>query len=611
MGKIKNVLKNAAILFLAMVCALNVFASVVTVNAAIPSISTSRYIKGYVLSNSNNTPVYTSSSLKTRGTSSPKIEYSTATIYANDEIYIYSMNDTFAYISYPTSSGRRRGYISTASVTSNNYSQNAVTCKATTTTYKRAGGEEYGSVFKGDTVYTVAVSGSYTQIVYNVSGGYKLGWVKTSDYNKNIKSAYNPQGYVDSISSNAYNQITLKGWCFDRDSLNSNIQIHVYVGGPAGSGAPCYVITANKYRSDVNKAYGVGNNHGFDSTITVSKTGKQTVYVYGINVGGGNSNPLIGTKTVDIKSKPENRPISDGVYNIISAGNKNMAIDMFNANKFDCSPAILFTKHDGTNQQVEIKYAGNDYYTIKFVHSGKYLDVEGGRAANGIRLIQYSYHGGNNQLWKIIKNSDDTYSIQSKLGNYFVDVNGGVFTDRQKIQIWVGNNSVAQKFYFQSVKSAETEFDPIWPCEKTYVITTLYKYSKGGIHSCRFRYGIDIGASKGENVLAIESGKVIRSEYDTISGFGNYIMIQHLNGKVSLYAHLNSRKVNVGTTVSKGQIIGQVGNTSKYSISPHLHFELGNSNKLGADGDAYQEYYKSKYSNRITLTQAAKIYNTP
>lgn len=158
----------------------------------------------------------------------------------------------------------------------------------------------------------------------------------------------------------------------------------------------------------------------------------------------------------------------------------------------------------------------------------------------------------------------------------------------------------------------KTTFDPIWPCSTTYKVTTLYKYSSGAKHSCQFKYGIDIGAPKGENVLAVESGTVIYSGYSTSSGFGNYIKIQHDNGKVSLYAHLNTRAVEKGQRVSKGQIIGTVGNTSaKYQIGYHLHFELGNSDSYGADGDAYQEYYKVKYANEIVLTQAALKYSTP
>ena len=151
-------------------------------------------------------------------------------------------------------------------------------------------------------------------------------------------------------------------------------------------------------------------------------------------------------------------------------------------------------------------------------------------------------------------------------------------------------------------QSSSSSFDPIWPCEKTYKVTTLYRYSSGGLHSTRFQYGIDIGASKGENVLAVEAGTVIKSEYSTTSGFGNWIMIQHDNGKVSLYAHLNRRNVSKGDKVAKGQVIGQVGNTSaKYRIASHLHFELGNSSRSGASGDAWQEYYKAKYADKVEV----------
>ena len=153
-------------------------------------------------------------------------------------------------------------------------------------------------------------------------------------------------------------------------------------------------------------------------------------------------------------------------------------------------------------------------------------------------------------------------------------------------------------------------FDPIWPCEKTYIVTCLYKYSSGAKHSSRFATGIDIGAPAGENVLAVEKGTVITSEYSTSSGFGNWIMIRHNNGKVSLYAHLNKRLVSAGTVVQKGTVIGKVGNTSaKYNIGPHLHFELGASNTSGAAGDPWKEYYKPKYGNRVSLVQAAAKYN--
>ncbi len=112
-----------------------------------------------------------------------------------------------------------------------------------------------------------------------------------------------PQGVLDSVTS-GNGTITVRGWAFDRDDLNAQLDIHVYVGGPAGSGAPAYVIKADKERKDVNDAYpGVGNYHGFDEKIKVSVRGQTEVYVYAINNVRDQYNPLLGQKKVNITNE--------------------------------------------------------------------------------------------------------------------------------------------------------------------------------------------------------------------------------------------------------------------------------------------------------------------
>ncbi|MDR2571830.1 MAG: peptidoglycan DD-metalloendopeptidase family protein [Oscillospiraceae bacterium] len=83
--------------------------------------------------------------------------------------------------------------------------------------------------------------------------------------------------------------------------------------------------------------------------------------------------------------------------------------------------------------------------------------------------------------------------------------------------------------------------------------------------------GIDISALHGANVVAADAGTVITSAHN--SSYGNYIVISHGNGITTLYAHLSSRQVSSGTSVSKGQLIGLVGSTG-VSTGPHLHFEV-------------------------------------
>jgi murein DD-endopeptidase MepM/ murein hydrolase activator NlpD len=83
--------------------------------------------------------------------------------------------------------------------------------------------------------------------------------------------------------------------------------------------------------------------------------------------------------------------------------------------------------------------------------------------------------------------------------------------------------------------------------------------------------GIDIGAPHGQPIVAADSGTVITSTFN--SSYGNFIVISHGNGVSTLYAHLSTRQVSVGDTVSRGQQIGLVGSTG-VSTGPHLHFEV-------------------------------------
>lgn len=85
---------------------------------------------------------------------------------------------------------------------------------------------------------------------------------------------------------------------------------------------------------------------------------------------------------------------------------------------------------------------------------------------------------------------------------------------------------------------------------------------------------IDIGARSGTPVTSSDGGYVIASKTGGWNnGYGNMVMVDHGNGYVTLYAHLNSIYVRQGENVTKGQQLGTVGNTGN-STGPHLHFEV-------------------------------------
>jgi len=83
--------------------------------------------------------------------------------------------------------------------------------------------------------------------------------------------------------------------------------------------------------------------------------------------------------------------------------------------------------------------------------------------------------------------------------------------------------------------------------------------------------GLDIATAEGTPIKAIEAGTVIESGNFFFSG--NMIYIDHGQGIISLYAHMNSIDIKTGDKVSKGQIIGSVGETGRVT-GPHLHLAI-------------------------------------
>ena len=86
----------------------------------------------------------------------------------------------------------------------------------------------------------------------------------------------------------------------------------------------------------------------------------------------------------------------------------------------------------------------------------------------------------------------------------------------------------------------------------------------------KFHYGVDLGAETGTDIVAFADGEVYAAGES--SSLGNYIMLLHEGGYVTLYAHC-SRVTAAGGAVKMGEKIAEVGATGLVT-GPHLHFEL-------------------------------------
>jgi MYXO-CTERM domain-containing protein len=120
-----------------------------------------------------------------------------------------------------------------------------------------------------------------------------------------------------------------------------------------------------------------------------------------------------------------------------------------------------------------------------------------------------------------------------------------------------------------------------------------YQYS--GHRGNDYGVGSWTGMDAGRDLVAAADGSVIYSndgEYDRCdtgnceggSGFGNYVKLQHADGRYTYYAHMKQWSVTVsaGDWVACGTKLGEVG-SSGYSTGPHLHFEVRESSGSQSD----------------------------
>jgi len=114
-----------------------------------------------------------------------------------------------------------------------------------------------------------------------------------------------------------------------------------------------------------------------------------------------------------------------------------------------------------------------------------------------------------------------------------------------------------------------------FPLPDKYRQKVTWGFNKNAIHPITRKetthLGIDVAAPSGTPVFAMGNGVVRKADEE--KGWGKIIVLDHGDGYTSYYSHLDEMDVEVGLKVSRGEVIGKVGNTGQ-STGPHLHFEV-------------------------------------
>lgn len=270
-----------------------------------------------------------------------------------DLIQITQISGEWAYGSYPTSRGRISRWFRLSDIVPNlSFGNYDTGMYRASTAYRTEGGSStIGSVYANDTVTVVYRGNNRSQVIYPVSGGYKLGWVNNND----IK----PLSQPTPSSPNLYN------------------------------------LTA---------AY-----------------------------------PM------------------DGVYTLTPGCATNMNLSIYNDGTANKAQAVIYNAGYRNSSKWKIQRIGNsEWYYIIDVNSGKSLDNEAGRGANG-NMISLWPEQGVCQRWRFWQVRNGVYVIQAYTNDQFVlDVAGADTRANTIVQLWPYNASPAQQWRLTKTQQSVT-----------------------------------------------------------------------------------------------------------------------------------------------------------
>lgn len=116
--------------------------------------------------------------------------------------------------------------------------------------------------------------------------------------------------------------------------------------------------------------------------------------------------------------------------------------------------------------------------------------------------------------------------------------------------------------------------------------------------------GMDFTAPVGSEIFATGNGTVSKIEYDG-RGYGNNVVINHGYGYETLYGHMSKIIVRPGQKVSRGDLIGYVGNSGS-STGPHLHYEVRkNGNPVNPVNFYYNDLTPEEYEKMLEISARA------
>ncbi len=177
-------------------------------------------------------------------------------------------------------------------------------------------------------------------------------------------------------------------------------------------------------------------------------------YFLRIEATDASGKTLVSSKSFTVKaenssSSTSNQVIADGTYVIATKLDPNYVLDISDASTKDGANLQLWERNGTPAQAFQVTHAGNGYYQIVNVNSGKAIDVQNGSTAAEANVWQYQINHSDAQLWKIESAGNGSYYIIGKGSGLYLDVDNANADYGTNIKIFVRNEGYdAQKWIF-------------------------------------------------------------------------------------------------------------------------------------------------------------------
>lgn len=250
---------------------------------------------------------------------------------------------------------------------------------------------------------------------------------------------------------------------------------------------------------------------------------------------------------------------------------------------------------------VERTQSVDENYYWDFLKNGDYFDKKPHLQEYYVSILEKSGYNSMEEFNKAIQNDsslasqyeEDLKKVRAKIVEQIInilhnyngyEINGGTYASYNEagsLKYWWPIGSVETTEEDGKIfASGDPESSRIYRDYGTSRDDVLNEYNKN--------YGIEITANATlgmTNIIAVSTGTVSEvynecksnDDKDCGSGYGNYVTIIHADGNTTLYGHLHEGTitVNVGDSVSQGQVIGKMGASGKTNVTS-LYFEVRN-----------------------------------